>query len=158
MNRSRRRIIGAALALASLLVWPPAAGAQEPSSITSLSVVSASVDLATHEPVVVLRITCSADVGWVRAHFTLVQHGAMSFHESWVWDPPGRVWVYSDKHLDFVPVQCATGSSADVPVRFPLERGVFSPGLANIDGWIACYDPAGSQTMSATSILLHPVP
>jgi hypothetical protein len=160
VNHSRRSIIGVALvlALSNILLGPPIAAADEPSSISSIAVVAASVDLATHEPVVVVRITCTADVGWIRAHFSLVQHTAMPYRAAWAWDPPGRIFVYSDKHLDFVPVTCPKGSAVDLPVRFPLERGVFSPGLATIEGWIASYLPAGDQTLSATNVLLHPVP
>ena len=155
MNRSTRRIIAAAaMAFACILAWPPTVGAVEgTNSITNLSVGEVTFDVASHTATVVVHLECAADI-YVDARIVLVQeHYSVASRWATDYNRPDHVWAIADHYLDTYP--CPAGS-LDVPMHFTAFFGVYSPGPAEISGWVRCMYPAGHQTLEPTRILLHP--
>ena len=154
MTGLTRRIIAAALTLACVLAWPATVGAEEePNAIPALSVGATSFDMASHTPVVDVEFVCAADL-WVRMGFTLAQHDAMPAGRPAAPDRPDRVNAVSVWYLD--SLACTAGSTVEVAIRFVPQGGVFSPGRAEISGWVSSPYPAGWQSIAPTSIVLHP--
>jgi hypothetical protein len=148
-----RRIAVVAAAFACILAWPPPVGAQDGSSITAFSVGDGSIDLASHTVTVIAHVECAADL-WFRGEVVLWQHADMPAGRPAAADRPDRVAVASNAHMDGLP--CTAGSAVDVPLLLGSPFGVFSPGRAEISGWVSCPWPIGTQLLEPTTIVLHP--
>ena len=153
MNRSTRRIAAAAAALACMLAWPQAAGAEGGSSITAFSVGDGTIDLVSHTVTLIAHVECAQDL-YFRGEVELWQHAAAPAGRPSTPEAPDRVGVYSNAHMDGLP--CTAGSAIDVPLLLGTPFGVFSPGRAEISGWVSCPWPIGTQLIEPTSIVLRP--
>jgi hypothetical protein len=155
MQRPHRQLAAIA-ALASLLLaaCPAIALADEPANaFADVSLVSPAFNLLDGAPTVVVRLDCRVDVAFLRVRVTLSQRSQLPASALTGGNDVGRIGATSVQSVD---AACHAGVS-DFAVRFGPQQGVFTPGPAQITGFVAAFGVPGFLTIGPAPLNLLPV-
>ena len=148
MSRTvRRSSILVALPLLISIATPPVGVAQDetPDVIADAAILSATIDVKTRLPTVVITATCVTAAEFVRVRLLLTQ----SFGK-------GQLAL----SLQSREGNCVAGQVLNVPVVFGPQVGRFLPGPAQIDGFVEARQmlgfPSDVESIPLTELILHP--
>jgi hypothetical protein len=129
-------------------VHPAPAFADEPSDpFGSVTIESTSIDMADRRPTVVVRLTCNVDISFVRVRAVLTQRAQVT----------GTGTSPAASSLQTRDVACVANETLDVAVDFGPQQGTFTPGRAEVSGFVAAFALAAVRTIPSTVITLRPL-
>ncbi len=151
-----RRVVTHALLSTGLMLaataaaHPAPAFADEPTDpFGSITIESTSIDMADRRPTVVVRVSCLVDISLVRVRAVLTQRaqvtGASATHSS------------AASSLQTREVACVANETLDVALDFGPQQGSFTPGRAEISGFVASFALGAVRTIPSTVITLRPL-
>ena len=105
--------------------------------------------MADRRPTVVVRVSCLVDISLVRVRAVLTQRaqvtGASPTHSN------------AASSLQTREVACAANETLDVALDFGPQQGSFTPGRAEISGFVASFALGAVRTIPSTVITLRPL-
>lgn len=144
----RLRAFVAAVTVAILTFAGPAvAVAQDDPEVISVSIVSATVDMETGVPTVIINVSCLMDAAIVRGEGSLTQASGK------------RRFAYSLQG-GFGGGSCVEGNVLTFTAVFGHQAGRFAPGPATLEGFVEamfeCCSTADLASLGPTTVLLRP--
>ena len=113
----------------------------------SVTIESTSIDMADRRPTVVVRVSCNVDISFVRVRAVLTQRAQLT----------GSGASPAASSLQTREVACVANETLDVAIDFGPQQGSFTPGRAEVSGFVASFALAAVRTIPSTVITLRPL-